>query len=72
MDYISIPVFILSFALGIFSVYMTNPPKDIIYVYPTPSNVKQIQYKDNAGQCFEYEAVEVKCIKSASSYPFQG
>jgi hypothetical protein len=70
MTYVYVPLFIISFAIGIFCVYMTNPPKEVIYVYPTPDNSKQIQYKDRAGQCYEYIPQEVPCQKE-SMYPFQ-
>lgn len=70
MSYISVPIFIISFAIGIFCVYMTNPPKEVIYVYPTPDNINQIQYKDRANQCYEYTYQEVAC-KKESFYPFQ-
>ena len=71
MKYINIPYFILAFAFGIFFVYITNPNKETIYVYPTPDNINKIQYKDRAEQCFEYEPQLTTCSKQAESYPFQ-
>ena len=38
MKFISIPVFIVSLAIGIFVVYISQPPTQIIYVYPNPEN----------------------------------
>ena len=58
---ISLPIFIVSLAIGIFLVYITNPPHDVIYVYPTPENVEKIQYKDKLNNCFQYNANEVQC-----------
>lgn len=58
---ISLPIFIISLAIGIFLVYITNPPQDVIYVYPTPENVEKIQYKDKLNNCFQYKANEVQC-----------
>lgn len=63
---VSWPVFIISLSLGIFFVYITNAPKDIIYVYPTPENANKVQYKDRTGKCFNYEAVKTKCPKDRS------
>jgi hypothetical protein len=63
---ISLPIFILSLSIGIFFVYITDTPKDIIYVYPTPENADKVQYKDRTGNCFKYEAVKTKCPKDRS------
>lgn len=60
-DYISLPVFIISFALGLFFVYILGSDQKIIYVYPTPQNYTSIMYKDNANQCFQYKASVVTC-----------
>ena len=46
IKYIRIPVFIVSLAIGILFVYLTNPDKRKIFVYPSPDNVNNIQYKD--------------------------
>ena len=46
MKFISIPVFIVSLAVGLFFVYITNPEPEIIYIYPTPENINKIQYQD--------------------------
>ena len=61
MKLISIFTFIVSFAIGVFFVYITQPTKREIMVYPTPENVEQLLYKDNAGECFQFESQEVAC-----------
>jgi len=59
--YINFPVFILSFAFGMFAVYITMPDTRKIMVYPSPDNVDYIQYKDQAGNCFHFREKKVKC-----------
>jgi len=60
-EYISLPIFIVSLAIGIFFVYIMGTDMKTIYVYPTPDNAGKIQYKDKADNCFVYKSTEVKC-----------
>jgi hypothetical protein len=72
--YLSLPVFIVSLALGIFFVYAYGTDMKVIYVYPTPENVNQILFKDKADNCFNYEPELVECPKDISkikSVPIQ-
>ena len=74
MKFINIPVFIISLALGIFLVYIGNPRPSIIYVYPNPDNVNQIQYKDKSDTCFGFTYKQVSCPsekKLVREYPIQ-
>jgi hypothetical protein len=66
LKYISIKIFITTLAIGLLYVYLFNPDPTIIYVYPTPENVGQIEYKDKANNCFQFEANEVSCPKDKS------
>jgi hypothetical protein len=59
--YISLPVFITSFIVGLFFVYFLGPETKTIYIYPSPDNYKDILYKDNADQCFQFTPKETVC-----------
>jgi hypothetical protein len=61
MKYISIPVFILSFIIGMVYIYMSSPPTRNILIYPTVDNNSKFQYIDRADNCFTFEAKENKC-----------
>jgi len=74
LQYISIPVFIISFAIGIFFIYILGPKMKHIYIYPSPENVDKILFKDKADNCFRFEEEEVKCPTDStliSSIPIQ-
>lgn len=66
MKFISIPVFIISLAVGLFFVYITNPEPEIIYIYPTPENVNKVQYRDKANNCYDFVQTEVSCPSDPS------
>jgi hypothetical protein len=40
------------------------PNPKIIYVYPTPDNLRNFQFKDRADNCFSFKAKEVPCDKA--------
>lgn len=61
MKYISIPLFIFSFVIGMVYIYMSNPPQRNILIYPTVDNNNKFQYQDKAENCFTFEATEQKC-----------
>ena len=71
LKFISLPVFILSLAIGLFFVYMNGEDIKPIYIYPTPENIEKVLYKDKADTCFQYNAVEVKCTSDAKTTPMQ-
>ena len=63
MKLISVPVFLISFAIGMLVVYITGPSPREIMVYPTPDNIDKLLYRDRADQCFEFEHKEIPCPK---------
>jgi|LakMenE01Jun11ns_1017448.scaffolds.fasta_scaffold9902307_5 hypothetical protein len=60
-NYISLPVFIISFSVGLFFVYILGPDVKTIYIYPSPENYMKTQYKDKTSQCFEFKPVPIDC-----------
>jgi len=72
--YIDFTYFLVSFALGLCLVYILGEDVKVITVYPNPSNVEKILYKDNADECFRMEYKQVDCSENLSnivSTPFQ-
>lgn len=61
LNYVSLPIFLISFAVGIFFIYILGPEMKTIMVYPTPENVDKILFKDKADNCFSFEETEVEC-----------
>jgi hypothetical protein len=51
----------LSFSIGLFICYITNPQPEIILKFPSPTNAGKVVYKDKAGECYSYKAEMVKC-----------
>jgi hypothetical protein len=45
-----------------------KPPSHIVVKFPSPTN-SAIKYKDNADNCYKYNAKEVECDKTAVSQP---
>lgn len=74
--FIHIPIFIVSVCIGLTAVYiMGQGEMRKIYVYPTPENIDQIQYKDQTGTCFEFVQTDVQCPvdkSQISKIPAQG
>ena len=71
MKLIYLGVFILSFLLGAVFIYLSPMEYKTIVVYPTPSNLEQIQYKDKADNCFQFSARLVDCGKNVKKIPVQ-
>ena len=71
--FISLKMFIASFVIVLFFVYMIGSENKKIIVYPTPQNITKIQYKDVAENCFSYVSKEVPCPENGnfSTIPVQ-
>ena len=74
LNYISFPIFIISFAVGLFFIYVLGPEMKKVLIYPSPENVDKVLFKDNADNCFYCNQVEVNCPSDKSkisSIPIQ-
>lgn len=54
-------LFLISFFIGIFFAYISDPQQKVIYIYPSPDNVDNFIYKDEAENCFKFSQEEVGC-----------
>lgn len=66
LNYVSIPIFLISFSIGLFFIYILGPEIKTIYIYPSPENVDKILFKDKADNCFYFEETSVKCPNDES------
>lgn len=61
--FINLPVFLVSFAIGLVFIRLSSPDTKTVFVYPTPDNIGLLEYKDRAENCFGYEYDTIKCPK---------
>ena len=62
-NYISLRVFLISFAIGLFFVYILGPDNKTIYIYPSQETIGKVLFKDKADNCFYFEQEVVECPK---------
>jgi len=65
-NYISLPVFLVSFAIGLFFAYILGPEVKKILIYPSPETVGKVLFKDKADNCFYFEEKTVECPSDES------
>ena len=58
---IYLPIFICSFAIGLFFVYILGEDSKVVYVYPTPDTSNNILFKDYVNNCFQYTSKSITC-----------
>lgn len=68
LERIDLYYFLISFCLGIMIVYSMNPKPEIVYKFPSPTNLN-IQYKDKSDSCYKYSYKEVECTDNALQQP---
>ena len=66
--YINIKAFLISFAVGVLYIYLTEDYKKVIVVYPTPINIGKKVYVDKGDNCFTYKLAEGKCPMDPTQY----
>ena len=74
MKFISIPIFLFFFSLGLFVAYISSTLSQVVYVYPNPENQRKISFQDNAENCFHFQSKEVNCptdVSKIRSYEIQ-
>jgi hypothetical protein len=71
LKFISIPVFLISFAFGLFFIYIWGEDLHPVFKYPTPENVASVLYKDNADTCYKYNQVLTECTHDAEEIKVQ-
>jgi len=64
LNYISIPIFLVSFAIGLFFIYVLGPEIKTVYIYPTPESIDKVLFKDKAENCFYFQEEAVECPKN--------
>jgi len=58
-------IFILSFSIGLFLVYIFGPRPAVLYEFPDPNN-DNIVYEDDAHNCYKYKSNKINCPNDKS------
>ena len=65
--FVNFPIFLVSLAIGLLFVYLKEPEKKTVYVYPTAENKDKVEYRDKADNCFNYIMDEIQCPSDRSN-----
>ena len=68
LKYFNFYYFFVSFAIGVFYIYLTNEHKKVIVIYPNPTNLEKYTYVDKSNNCFHYKLHETSCPKDKTIY----
>lgn len=61
--------FFISFAIGLFLVYIFHPAPTVVLKFPSPYNAGNITYKDQDNSCYQYKYKKVECDEHAKPQP---
>jgi outer membrane lipoprotein-sorting protein len=62
---LNVTAFVISFAAGIFLVYMMEPAKQQVWIYASPKNAEEIQYKNQNQTCYKPKFEKAACTMFA-------
>lgn len=69
--YVSWPLFMVSFLVGLLYAFIAEPDVKSVYIYPTPDNYMKSLFQDHANQCFRMTPSEVPCSLEYETIPPQ-
>lgn len=65
-SYFSFKIFVISFMVGLFFIYVLGPELKEVYIYPSPESIENILFKDKADNCFRFEEKTIQCPENTS------
>ena len=71
---IDLKLFLASFFIGIFVVYILGSDRKVVQLYPSPDTYKDIVIQDDVGNCYKYEQQKTSCEANKdkiTSFPVQ-
>jgi len=64
--YINIFWFLIALTIGFAYVYITSPPKNIVYKFPSPVNATNTIYQNKDNKCYKFESKVTECPANTS------